>query len=67
MKQEMLLMRDEIEDIVKILEKFPGATYVELEKDSGSGIGYTLKAAVPLEVDGTVGTFSTDLTDVSKW
>ena len=60
-------MRDDIQEIVKILEKFPGATYVELEKDSGSGIGYILKAAVPLEVDGTVGTFTTNITDETSW
>ena len=60
-------MREELDAIVKILEKFPGATYVELEKDSGSGIGYRLKAAIPLEVSGTMGTFRTDITDETNW
>lgn len=67
MKQEMLILRDELDAIVKVLEKFPGATYVELQKDNSSGIGYSLKAAVPLEIDGTVGTFTTDITDETHW
>lgn len=67
MKQEMLILRDELDAIVKVLEKFPGATYVELQKDNSSGIGYSLKAAVPLEVDGTIGTFTTDITDETHW
>jgi hypothetical protein len=64
---KILIMRDEIQDIVKLLEKFPGATYVELEKDTSSGIGYRLKAAIPLDVDGTTGTFTTDITDETSW
>jgi hypothetical protein len=67
MKQEILILRDEVQEIVKVLEKFPGATYVEIEKDSTSGIGYKLKAAVPLEVEGTKGTFSTYITDERSW
>ena len=60
-------MRDELTEIVELLGKFPGATYVELEKDTSSGIGYRLKAAIPLEVEGTTGTFTTDITDETSW
>ena len=64
---KIIIMRDELAEIVKVLEKFPGATYVELEKNSNSGIGYTLKAAIPLELDGTEGTFTTDITSEKDW
>ena len=67
MKQEILILRDEWYEIAKLLEKFPGATYVELEKDSSSGIGYRLKAAIPLEVDDTIGKFTTDITNETHW
>ena len=64
---KIIIMRDELEDIVKILDKFTGATYVELQKDTSSGIGYVLKAAIPLELDGTKGTFTTDITSEKDW
>jgi hypothetical protein len=64
---KILIMRDELHEIARVLAKFPGATYVELEKDSSSGIGYKLKAAVPLEIDGVTGTFTTDITDETSW
>ena len=67
MTQRMMIMRDELKQIVEVLEKFPDAAYIEIEKDSSSGIGFSLKTAVPLDIDGTVGMFQVDLTDVSKW
>ena len=67
MKQGIILMRGDVQEIARILAKFPGATYVEIEKDDTSGIGYTLKAAIPLNVDGTPGTFTVDLTDETNW
>ena len=60
-------MRDELKKIVEVLEKFPDAAYIEIEKDSSSGIGFSLKTAVPLDIDGTTGMFTMDLTDVSNW
>ena len=60
-------MRDELTEIVDLLSKFTGATYVELQKDASSGIGYVLKAAIPLELDGTKGTFTTDITSEKDW
>ena len=63
----MMIMRDELKQIVEVLEKFPDAAYVEVQKDASSGIGFTLKTAVPLEIDGTVGMFTVDLTDASQW
>lgn len=64
---KILIMRDELTEIVDLLSKFPGATYVELEKDGNSGIGYRLKAAIPLEVEGTKGTFTTDIVNEQDW
>jgi hypothetical protein len=64
---KVIIMRDELKQIVEVLEKFPDAAYVEIQKDASSGIGFTLKTAVPLEVDGTVGMFTVDLTDASNW
>lgn len=63
----IVIMRDEIEKIVDVLSKFEGATYVEITKDSSSGIGYTLKAAIPLDVDGIAGTFTTEITGSNDW
>ena len=62
-----MIMRDELKKIVEVLEKFPDAAYIEIEKDSSSGIGFYLKTAVPLDIDGTTGMFTMDLTDVSNW
>jgi hypothetical protein len=64
---KIIIMRDELTEIVDLLSKFTGATYVELQKDASSGIGYVLKAAIPLELDGTKGTFTTDITSEKDW
>jgi hypothetical protein len=64
---KIIIMRDELTEIVDLLSKFTGATYVELQKDESSGIGYVLKAAIPLELDGTKGTFTTDITSEKDW
>ena len=67
MTQRIMIMRDELKKIVEVLEKFPDAAYIEIEKDSSSGIGFSLKTAVPLNIDGTAGMFTMDITDVSNW
>lgn len=63
----IVIMKDELDKIVEVLSKFEGATYVEITKDSSSGIGYTLKAAIPLETDGLSGTFTTEITGANDW
>jgi hypothetical protein len=63
----MLIMRDELEQIVEVLSKFEGATYVELTKSDESGIGYILKAAIPLDTHGLTGTFTTGITGPNDW
>ena len=64
---KIIIMRDELTEIVDLLSKFTGATYVELQKDASSGIGYVLKAAIPLNLDGTTGTFTTEITSEKDW
>lgn len=67
MIQKIIITAEELEDISFILSKFEGATYVELTRDSGSGIGYTLTASIPTVVNEQNGTFVTEITNVSNW
>jgi hypothetical protein len=67
MTQRIMIMRDELKKIVEVLEKFPDAAYIEIEKDASSGIGFSLKTAVPLDIEGTAGMFTVDISDVSNW
>jgi hypothetical protein len=61
------LYTDEIDKLKEILQKFPEATMVTLTRDTGSGIGYTLTAAVPFSQDDLTGTFTTEITGVDTW
>jgi hypothetical protein len=61
------LYTDEIDKLKEILQKFPEATMVTLTRDTGSGIGYTLTAAVPFSQDDLNGTFTTEITGVDSW
>lgn len=63
----MIITSEELEDIAHVLSKFEGATYIELTRDSGSGIGYTLTASIPTVVNDQHGTFVTEITNVSNW
>jgi hypothetical protein len=61
------LFTDEIDKIKQILDKFPEATMVTLTRETGSGIGYTLTAAIPYSQDDLDGTFTTEITGVDSW
>lgn len=61
------LFTDEIQKLQEILEKFPEATMVTLTRDTGSGIGYTLTAAIPYSHDDVTGEFTTEITGVDNW
>ena len=61
------IFTDEIQKLQEILEKFPEATMVTLTRDTGSGIGYTLTAAIPYSHDDVTGEFTTEITGVDNW
>jgi len=61
------LFTTEIDKIKGILDKFPEATMVTLTRNTGSGIGYTLTAAIPYSQDDLDGTFTTEITGVADW
>ena len=61
------LFTDEIQKLQEILEKFPEATMVTLTRNTGSGIGYTLTAAIPYSHDDVTGEFTTEITGVDNW
>jgi hypothetical protein len=66
-KISMPLFTDELDKIVELMEKFPGAVMVTITRDTGSGIGYTVEAAIPYEHDGVKGEFKTEITGVDNW
>jgi hypothetical protein len=63
----VFIHRDDIKEILNIMEKFPDSQSVEIVQDSSSGIGSELKIRIPTIVNNYGGIFEIDLTDVSKW
>lgn len=66
-KVSLPLFTDELDKIVELMEKFPGAVMVTITRDTGSGIGYTVEAAIPYDHDGVKGEFKTEITGVDNW
>lgn len=64
----MYLHKEDLEDILAFMAKFPEAEIVEVEADSSSGIGTTITARLHhVEVNGERVTVSRVISDVENW
>jgi hypothetical protein len=63
----MHLHRDDIKEMLEILEKFPEAEVVEVVQDSSSGIGSHTTMRLATNVNGVDGTLEVVISSVENW
>jgi hypothetical protein len=63
----MHLHRDDIKEMLEILEKFPETEVVEVIQDSSSGIGSHTTMRLATNVNGVNGTLEVVISSVENW
>jgi len=63
----MYLHRAELRKMLEVLEKFPEVEVVDVEVDSGSGIGSVTTMKFDTEVNGVKGSFEVEIAGVETW
>jgi uncharacterized membrane protein len=63
----MHLHRDDIKEMLEILEKFPETEVVEVIQDSSSGIGSHTTMRLTTNVNGVDGTLEVVISSVENW
>jgi hypothetical protein len=74
MKQSITLHRDDLETILKHVDRFNPADdlmlrsgYVTINCDNSSGIGSTIDIDIPMDMNGVYGTFKINIVDEKSW
>ena len=63
----MYLHRDDLKQMLTILEKFPAVEVVNVECDTSSGIGAHTTMKIETQIDGVSGTFEVVISSVENW
>jgi hypothetical protein len=63
----MYLHRDDLKQMLTILEKFPAVEVVNVECDTSSGIGAHTTMKLETQIDGVPGTFEVVISSVENW
>jgi hypothetical protein len=63
----MYLHRDDLKQMLTILEKFPEVEVVNVECDTSSGIGAHTTMKLETQIDGVSGTFEVVISSVENW
>jgi hypothetical protein len=63
----MHLHRDDLNQMLEILKKFPNVEVVEVSQDSSSGIGSHTTMKLDTEVNGVFGTLEVVVSSVENW
>jgi hypothetical protein len=65
--KKITIQKEELLEILAVLDKFPEVTNVVLDYDNNSGIGYILKISFPYVVNGVATTQTVEITGVDQW
>jgi hypothetical protein len=65
--KKITIQKEELLEILAVLDKFPEVTDVVLDYDNNSGIGYILKISFPYVVNGIATTQTVEITGVDQW
>jgi hypothetical protein len=65
--KKITIQKEELTEILAVLDKFPEVDTVEVEYDNNSGIGYILKISFPYVVNGVATTQTVEITGVDQW
>lgn len=65
--KKITIQKEELLEILAVLEKFPDVTSIHLEYDSNTGIGYILNISFPYVVNGVATTQTIEISGVDQW
>jgi hypothetical protein len=61
------LHRDNIQEILDFINKYPDSDYITISVDSSSGIGSIVKTSLPTQINGDHVVIEKTLVDESSW
>ena len=65
--KKITIQKEELIEILAVLDKFPEVEKVDVEYDNNSGIGYILAISFPYVVNGVATTQTVEITGVDQW
>lgn len=63
----MYISKTDVEEILRVMEKFPEATNFELVEEGSNGIGTITTLIVHTEIRDIIGTFAVEISGVENW
>jgi hypothetical protein len=65
--KKITIQKDELKEILAVLDKFPEVDRIDVTYDNNSGIGYILSISFPYVVNGIATTQTVEITGVDQW
>jgi hypothetical protein len=65
--KKITITKEELTEILAVLEKFPEVDKIDVCYDGSSGIGYVLGISFPYVVNGIATTQTVEITGVDQW
>lgn len=65
--QKITIRKEEFQEILSVLTKFPEVKQVDVEYNNNNGIGYTLKISFPYVVNDVATTQTVEITGFDQW
>lgn len=65
--KKITILKEELQEILQVLEKFPEVEKIDIAYDNNSGIGYILTISFPYVVNEVATTQTIEITGVDAW
>jgi hypothetical protein len=65
--KKITILKEELQEILQVLEKFPEVEKIDIAYDNTSGIGYILTISFPYVVNGIATTQTVEISGVDEW
>lgn len=65
--KKITILKEELQEILQVLEKFPEVEKIDIAYDNTNGIGYILTISFPYVVNGIATTQTVEISGVDQW
>ena len=65
--KKITILKEELQEILQVLEKFPEVEKIDIAYDNNNGIGYILTISFPYVVNGIATIQSVEISGVDQW
>lgn len=65
--KKITITKEELTEILAVLDKFPEVEKIDISYDNNNGIGYILNISFPYVVNSIATTQSVEITGVDQW